>query len=71
MRFPIIFACLLLASCDLAPPPRDQIEETDKAVDNTQLRDAIQTPIERAKAAGDPVEQADKDKEQAIEDAGG
>lgn len=71
MRFPIIFACLLLASCDLAPPPRDQIEETDKAVENTQLRDAIQTPIERAKSANDPVEQADKDKEQAIEDAGG
>jgi len=71
VRYPIIFACLLLAACDVAPPPRDQIEETDKAVENTQLRDAIQAPIDRAKSANDPVEQADKEREQALEDAGG
>lgn len=82
MRIPILVSGLLLASvlpgCDLAPPNREN--EAQQKVDdaaqkkdeqNTELRDTIQTPIDRAKSANDPNVQHDKDQAKAIEDAGG
>ena len=39
--------------------------------ENHQLRDAIQTPIDRANSANDPNVKADEEREKALEDAGG
>ena len=71
MRLPVLLACLALGACDLAPPPDQQSEAAQKAMEHNDLRDAIQQPIDRAKTANDPNVQADKDREQAIKDAGG
>ena len=72
MRLSIILACLaLLCACDVAPPRDRQAEEEKAAMDNTQLRDEIQKPIDRAESANEPNVQHDKDQEQAIKDAGG
>lgn len=72
MRLPISLACLCLAlsSCDLAPPPEQQSKAAQKAAEHTELRDAIQQPIDRAKTANDPNLKADEDRQKAIEDAG-
>ena len=72
MRLPIILACLaLLCACDVAPPRDRQAEDEKAAMDNTQLRDEIQKPIDRAESANEPNEQHDRDQAKAIEDAGG
>ena len=71
MRLPIILACLALSSCDLAGPPEQRSEAARKAAEHTELRDAIQQPIDRAKTANDPNVKADEDRQKAIEDAGG
>ena len=62
---------LLVAGCDLAGPIEQQSEAAKKAAEANQLRDHIQQPIDRAKAAGDPVIEADKRREKELEDAGG
>lgn len=71
MRLPIILACLALGACDLVPSPEQQTEAARKAAEHTELRDHIQQPIDRAKAANIPTEEADKARRQAIDDAGG
>jgi hypothetical protein len=73
MRLIPILACLCLAlsSCTVAPPPEQQSAAARKAAEHHELRDAIQKPMDRAKSANDPNVEADKAKEQAIEDAGG
>jgi len=71
MRMPILLACLALGACDIAPPPERQSEAARKAAEHTELRDAIQQPIDRAKTANDPNVQADQAREKALEDAGG
>lgn len=62
---------LVAAGCDLAGPIEQQSEAAKKAAEANELRDHIQQPIDRARAANDPVIEADKKREQAIEDAGG
>ena len=76
---------LALSGCDLAPPNRENeaaqkvdaaAQEPDDAAQDaddgqTELRDSIRTPINRAKNANDPNVQHDKDQAQAIEDQGG
>ena len=64
-------AALLLGACTMAPPPDKQSADAQKAAEHTELRDAIQQPIDRAKAANEPNVEADKAREQAIKDAGG
>ena len=80
MRVLLLLASLTIAGCDIAPPNNRQAAEqqdVEAAADvapseeNTQLRDAIQQPIDRAKAANDPVEKANEERARAIEDAGG
>ena len=71
MRLPIILACLALCACDIAPPRDRQAEDEKAAMDNTELRDEIQKPIDRAESANEPNEQHDRDQAKAIEDAGG
>jgi hypothetical protein len=63
--------CLLLGACDMAPPPEKQSADAQKAAEHTELRDAINNPINKAKAANDPNEQHDKDQDQALKDQGG
>jgi hypothetical protein len=62
---------LLVAACDLAGPIEQQSEASKKAAEANELRDNIQQPVDRAKAAGDPVIEADKRREQELKDAGG
>ncbi|MCX7043790.1 MAG: hypothetical protein NT117_14320 [Gammaproteobacteria bacterium] len=61
----------LLIACDLQGPIDQQSAEAQKAQEHNQLRDAINQPIEKAKDAGAPIEQADKDREKALEESGG
>ena len=62
---------LFASACTVAPPPDQQSEAAQKAAKHTELNDAIQKPIDRAKAANDPNVQHDKDQEKALEDQGG
>jgi len=71
MRIPILTLCLLASACTVAPPPEKQSEAAQKAAKHTELNDAIQRPIDRAKSANEPNVQHDKDQEKALEDSGG
>jgi uncharacterized lipoprotein len=64
-------ASLLLSGCDVARDIEAQKAESQKKAESTELRDHIQQPIDRAKAAGDPIKEADKAREQALKDQGG
>ncbi|CAN5175280.1 hypothetical protein BH11PSE14_BH11PSE14_17720 [soil metagenome] len=66
-------ASLLLAGCDLVPSPEHQSAEARKAAEHHELRDAIQAKDYRKRAAdaAQPVLDADKQHDKAIDDAGG
>jgi PBP1b-binding outer membrane lipoprotein LpoB len=66
-----IAIALLLGACTMAPPPDKQSAAAQKADQHTELRDAINAPIDKAKAANDANIQRNKDDNKAIEDAGG
>ncbi len=54
-----LVALLLAAACSKPEPPdKDQPPEPQAAAQHTQLRDAIQAPIDRAKAVGPAVQDA-------------
>ncbi len=67
----LALAASLLAGCDMQGPIDQQSAEAQKAQEHNQLRDAINQPIDKAKNAGAPIEQADKDREKALEESGG
>lgn len=67
----LALAASLLAGCDLQGPIDQQSAEAQKAREHNQLRDAINQPIEKARNAGAPIEQADKDRAKALEESGG
>lgn len=67
---PICF-CLLFAACSMAPPPEQQSAAAQKAAEHHELRDAINTPLDKAKHANDPTMKSAEDQRKAIEDAGG
>jgi hypothetical protein len=71
MRISALLLCLLASACTMAPPPDQQSEAAQKAAKHTELNDAIQRPIDRAKSANDPNLQHDQDQEKAVEDSGG
>ena len=71
MRISVLLLCLLASACTMAPPPDQQSEAAQKAAKHTELNDAIQRPIDRAKSANDPNLQHDQDQEKAVEDSGG
>ncbi len=65
----IAFALTGLAACKPEPPPTDEPPEPKAvAADNTELRDAIQKPIDQAKAV-DGAGQEAADKQRAEIDA--
>ncbi|NDK39791.1 hypothetical protein DT603_13180 [Pseudoxanthomonas gei] len=61
---------LALSACKPEPPPTDKPPEPKAATaDATQLRDAIQQPIDRAKAVDAASQQAADDQRAAIDAA--
>jgi len=71
MRIATLLLCLIASACTMAPPPEQQSEAAQKAAKHTELNDAIQRPIDRAKSANDPNLQHDQDQAKAVEDSGG
>ena len=83
MRTPTIFllvaAAVSLPGCAKDPPPEANAAtpapapaaHPAQAAGATGLRDAIQQPIDKAKAAGDAALEAAEDQGKQIEDAGG
>ena len=67
---PMIATILTLAAC-AEPPPEHQSAEAKKAREHHELRDSIQTPIDKAKGVDAVQEQQAEDQKKAIEDAGG
>lgn len=67
--------CLALCACsdpppnEEAPPPEPQAAAA--AEEHTELRDAMQAPLDKARAVEAEQEQRDADRDQALEDAGG
>ena len=65
----IAFASMGLGACKPEPPPTDEPPEPKAvAAENTELRDAIQKPIDQAKAVEGTVQEA-ADKNDAAIDA--
>jgi hypothetical protein len=86
MRTPLLLACLLIAACDVAPPPPadpdaklakpEASAATSTPAQDTghhELKEGIETMDyrEKAAAAGDPNLEADKKREEALKDQGG
>jgi hypothetical protein len=67
----LVATALLLGACSVAPPPDRQSADAQKADEHTQLRDAINSPINKAKAANDPNVKHDEDQAKAVDDQGG
>lgn len=57
-----------LSACRPEPPPTDEPPKPQATAEATELRDAIQAPIDKAKAVEDTVQEA-ADKQQAEIDA--
>jgi hypothetical protein len=70
MRLPAVFLlALALAACSEAPPPERQSEEARAARDNSDLTQAMQTPIDKAKAVEDVQATHDAEQARAIDEA--
>ncbi len=63
-------AAALLAGCHDNPAP-DKDNKPAAPVGNTDLRDAIQKPINKAKGVDDQIENEKKKQDKQIQDAGG
>ena len=66
---PLLLALALAACAD--PPPEALSEDAKKAREHRELRDAIQTPIDKAKGVDAVQEKQAEDQKAAIEDQGG
>ncbi|MBY4598964.1 hypothetical protein K3217_25955 [bacterium BD-1] len=67
--------CLALCACS-DPPPNEEVPPPEPqaaapAEKNTELRDAMQAPLDKAHAVEAAQEQRDAERDQALEDAGG
>lgn len=68
--------CLVLCACSNPPPneepsPPEPQAAAAPAEKNTELRDAMQAPLDKARAVEAEQEQHDAERDQALEDAGG
>ncbi len=78
-HLPILMLALAAAGCSApTPPPTDQPPEPQadpqavaQHARDTQLRDAIQRPIDKANSVEDTTLKAADEQKQQIEDAGG
>ena len=72
---PFLLLALAISGCNAPkPPPADQPPDPQAAAQHardTQLRDAIQRPIDKAKSVEDTTLKAADEQKQQIEDAGG
>jgi hypothetical protein len=75
-RLPMFFAtCLLLAAC--SDPVQEPLPEpspdpqTAAAAEATELRDAIQAPIDQARAVEETQAADEAERQDALENAGG
>jgi hypothetical protein len=72
MRIALILAAALLASACDAPKPDptpDTVPEPQAA--NTELRDAIQAPLDKARAVEETQAAEEAERREALEEAGG
>lgn len=72
MRIALILAAALLASACDAPKPDptpDTVPEPQAA--NTELRDAIQAPLDKARAVEETQAAEEAKRREALKDAGG
>ena len=71
---PLLIAALLsvlaITGCEPSPAP-DKPKEPAKPVGSTELRDAIQRPLDRAKAVDQKIEDEKAKEDQNIKDQGG
>ena len=77
-HLPILMFALAAAACSAPTPPSDQPPEPQadpqaaaQHARDTQLRDAIQRPIQKAQGVEDTTLKAADEQRQQIEDAGG
>jgi len=66
----LLLGVLAIAGCGPSPAP-DKPKEPAKPVGNTELRDAIQAPINRAKAVEGKLEDEKQKTDKDLQDAGG
>ncbi|MBP6215826.1 MAG: hypothetical protein KA391_00355 [Luteimonas sp.] len=66
-----MFAIAIVACCAACSPPPKPPTDQPPEPQATQLRDAIQAPIDKAKAVEGQVQDAADAQRKAIEDAGG
>ena len=73
MRFPLLSLpiCLLLSACGADPGPAPESETAKRAREATELRDAMQRPIDKAKTVDDTQKKAAEEQREALEDQGG
>ncbi len=74
MRLALILAATLLASACDAPKPDpapDTVPEPQARAQNTELRDAIQAPLDKARAVEDTQAADEAERQRALEEAGG
>ena len=69
----ILPACLVLlaAGCDVAQDIQQRKAEEKAKVEANELKERVEQPMDRARNADAPVIEADKQREDAIKDAGG
>lgn len=74
MRLALILASLMLASgCD-APKPDptpDSVPEPQAGAANTELRDAMQAPVDKAREVEEAKAADEAERRRALEEAGG
>lgn len=71
---PGLLACLALAACSSPPPvPEADPPEPQAAAagGDTALRQAIEEPLDKARAVEDAQAERNAERDQALEDAGG
>jgi len=71
---PLFAVAMLLSACDTSPLPEPQVQASAKPAavsEATEMRDAIQQPIDKAGAVEDATLKAAEDQRKQIEDAGG
>jgi hypothetical protein len=68
---PLLAVVFALAACAEPPPPERQSAEAKKASEHHELRDTIQTPIDKAKGVDAVQEKQAEDQKAAIDDQGG
>ena len=72
MRLPLtLLACLALAACDAPTPDPNPDTLPEPEARPTQLREAINQPLDKAKAVEATQAADEAERQQALKDAGG